>query len=130
MLPRAMRLRKNFQFRYIYAHGTVYRSPALILTTARAKHPQSLKVGIAVSNKIGKAVFRNRVKRLIRAAVYAARGSLTAGYSYVFSASQHHDFSAFTLADADGAVIALLERFAKNPPKSPSKDARRENEPR
>lgn len=65
MLKRVNRLRKRYQFNYVYKAGTHFSSDNLVLylTPSKTKH---IKVGIAVTKKIGHAVVRNRVRRQIR----------------------------------------------------------------
>lgn len=44
------------------------------------------RIGLSVGRKVGGAVIRNRVKRLLREAFRLEQTSLTAGYDYVFVA--------------------------------------------
>ncbi|MCM1367872.1 MAG: ribonuclease P protein component [Roseburia sp.] len=66
MLDKAHRLNKHGSFAYVYRNGRRFSEPdvALIFTPAR-----SVRVGFSVSNKVGKAVVRNKVKRRLRASV-------------------------------------------------------------
>ena len=60
-------LNRNNDFRRIYARGKVQAGPILVTYVCknRAGRP---RVGITVSKKVGKAVRRNRARRVIREA--------------------------------------------------------------
>ncbi len=66
MLKRAFRLRKRGSFAYVRAHGAKYNEHEIsfVVLRGRGKH-----IGFIVSNKIGKAVKRNLVKRRMRGVV-------------------------------------------------------------
>ncbi|NLC16440.1 MAG: ribonuclease P protein component [Clostridiales bacterium] len=91
MLSKRYRLTKDFQFRYVYRNGQSVRTKAVSLFFVKSKHP-GLKIGISVSNKIGKACFRNRIKRRIRESVRANLDKMFKGYNYVFVANNNFDF--------------------------------------
>ena len=67
MLPLRHRLTKNGSFNYLYAHGNRQSAKKVKLNFIRSK--AGIKVGFSVSNKVGKAVVRNLVKRRMRAIV-------------------------------------------------------------
>ncbi|HEY8390570.1 MAG TPA: ribonuclease P protein component [Clostridia bacterium] len=92
MLNKRYRLKKDFQFRYIYRNGQSVKTSAVSLIFVKSKHP-GIKIGISVSNKIGKAFFRNRIKRLIRECVRANLDNMIKGYNYIFVANNNFDFS-------------------------------------
>lgn len=91
MLAKRYRLRKDFQFRYVYKNGSFVRTPAINLVYVKARH-KSIRLGISVSNKIGKAVARNRIKRRIRECVAALLPSLKTGFNYILVANNGYDF--------------------------------------
>lgn len=64
-MKRYNRVRDNTDFTRIIHQGTVLRTNALVLYyTCDSDH---LKVGFAVSKKVGNAVTRNKIKRQLRA---------------------------------------------------------------
>lgn len=69
MLKRENRLKKRYQFDYVYKHGTRFSSKfvTIYVTPSKTNH---IKVGFAVSKKIGHAVVRNKVRRRLREVVY------------------------------------------------------------
>ena len=58
-----LRIKKNQEFTKIFKRGIKVRSPALSLILFPSG---DMKMGIALSKKHGKAVVRNRIKRLLR----------------------------------------------------------------
>ncbi|HEY8424348.1 MAG TPA: ribonuclease P protein component [Clostridia bacterium] len=91
MLSKKYRLRKDFQFRYVYRNGQSVKNNAVTLFFVKAKN-SGIKIGISVSNKIGKACVRNRAKRRIRECIRANLNKMTKGYNYVFVAHNNFDF--------------------------------------
>ncbi len=65
MLKTQNRLKKRKEFAYIYRKGEKFSSKNLTLYKISSKYPNP-KIGFSVSNKIGKAVVRNKVKRRLR----------------------------------------------------------------
>jgi ribonuclease P protein component len=63
--PRQERLRTRREYLRVYGEGAKWVGPAFICYVARGEG-QDRKFGFAVSQKVGKAVVRNRVKRYLR----------------------------------------------------------------
>lgn len=64
MLAKKYRLTKRGSFRYVYNKGTRSGVGKLSLVFVKSK---SLKIGFSVSNKVGCAVVRNKLRRRLRA---------------------------------------------------------------
>lgn len=85
MIKKENRLKKNKHFNYIYKHGTSVRvgTVGLVFTKLKVK---PFKVGFSVSNKIGKSVVRNKVKRRMREAFKQIMGLVDRRFNYIFVA--------------------------------------------
>ena len=75
----------NRDFQRIYRRGKSYVSPALVTYALKTKN-NNLRIGITTSKKVGKAVKRNRSRRLIRAAFYHLHADQKASYDIIFVA--------------------------------------------
>ncbi|MCH5161937.1 MAG: ribonuclease P protein component [Clostridiales bacterium] len=104
MLSKANRLNKHGSFSYVYRNGRRFAEPDLVLICTPAR---SARVGFSVSNKVGKAVVRNKVKRRLRAAVQE-RISRMAGCQAVFVANVSAAGKDYATLEAQ--VESLLKR--------------------
>lgn len=77
-------IKNNRDFVNVYNKGRRFVNPYLVVYKLRGS--EGTRIGITVSKKIGKAVVRNRVRRLIRQALYLHYPRLKDGYDYVFVA--------------------------------------------
>ena len=75
------RLKKNVDFQRLFKKGKKVYSK--YLTVIYTPHRESTVMGIALSKKHGKAVKRNRIKRLIRAAFSNNIDKLCGNFSLV-----------------------------------------------
>jgi ribonuclease P protein component len=87
-MNRRSRLSRSRDFDAVYRHGRSVSSRYLVLysfTRSEEAGPASdgVRLGLAVSRKVGGAVERNRVKRQLREAFEATRESFEPGRDYV-----------------------------------------------
>ncbi len=76
-------LKKNYEFKNVLDKGKFYRGKYITIYILKNKKEKNV-IGIAVSKKVGKAVKRNRIKRLIRESYYSKKNQLEKGYNIVF----------------------------------------------
>jgi ribonuclease P protein component len=105
-MERQYRLRRSPDFGHVRREGQSWTHPLLILAAAPNGRPTS-RFGFVVSKRIGKAVPRNRARRLMRESVRRHLAHITPGWDCVWIARA--PFEA-TLAQVDAAVIQLLQR--------------------
>ncbi len=85
MLAKRYRLTKHGSFNYVYRKGTPKRNG--VITLCFVAGGKGVKVGFSVPNKVGKAVYRNKVKRRMRAFMQLRVGALKPS-QLVFSAGK------------------------------------------
>lgn len=78
-------IKQNYEFRRAYLKGKRYISSCLVLYCFKRKYG-GIRVGITSSKKIGKAVVRNRSRRVIREAYRAVYPELRGHWDLIFVA--------------------------------------------
>jgi len=77
-------IKKDKQFRYIYSRGKSFANKKLVVYYIKS-NDEKLKIGISISKKVGKAVVRNRLRRLIKENI-RLNTKIKTGYSMIFLA--------------------------------------------
>jgi ribonuclease P protein component len=103
------RLSRSAEFERVYRHGRSIANRHLVLYTFPNADAQRPRLGLSVSRKVGGAVQRNKVKRLLREAFTRAEGELMPGHDVVVVARP----PAGELAEREGfaGVDASLEEL-------------------
>jgi len=76
-------LKKNYEFRYVLKQGKSYYGENIKAFIIKSNKKNNY-LGLAISTKFGKAVQRNKIKRLIRENYKNFEKNLLNGYSIVF----------------------------------------------
>lgn len=84
-MQKRYRLRKGFQFNYIYRRGKSLAGKEMVLYYVRNRS-NKLLVGVSVSKKIGKSTVRNRIKRLFKESARSLLPEMRGDYNYVLLA--------------------------------------------
>jgi ribonuclease P protein component len=106
------RLSRSAEFERVYRQGRSTANRHLVLYSFPNPSAQRPRLGLSVSRKVGGAVERNRVKRLLREAFARVEGQLQAGQDLVVVARP----SAAELAEREGLPgvdASLTELIAK-----------------
>jgi len=109
---RGRRLSRSAEFERVYRQGRSVANRHLVLYSFPSESTQRLRLGLSVSRKVGGAVERNRVKRLLREAFDQLEADLGDGQDIVIVARPE----VRELADREGlggvqtAIADLLAR--------------------
>ena len=76
-------LKKNYEFKNVINKGNFFVGNQIIVYIQKNNKKENY-LGIAVSTKVGKAVTRNRLKRLIRENYILVKDNMNKGYNIVF----------------------------------------------
>lgn len=103
-MKKTVALRQNHEFRSLYYKGGSKASGLLVVYFKKNRYGQS-RLGITVSKKVGNAVTRNRVRRLIKENYRLMESEIKDGYDIVIVARNRMATSDF---HASGASLRTL----------------------
>jgi ribonuclease P protein component len=95
---RGGRLSRSAEFERVYRHGRSTANRQLVLYSFPNPEAERPRIGLSVSRKVGGAVERNKVKRLLREAFAKVEGGLLPGHDVVVVARP----DALGLAEREG----------------------------
>lgn len=111
--PQHERLRRRADFIACYYRGKRYYSEHfLVFSLAGFSSTGKTRIGLAVSRKVGKAVVRNRIKRLLREFFRLHADLLPLRADLVTVAKKNAGSAALDLERVRGEIVPLLRRMA------------------
>ena len=114
------RLRKKAEYSACYSGGRRFHSPHfLCFVLSGAETEPVTRTGMAVSRKVGKAVVRNRIKRLLRE-FFRLHRDILPPYSHVAVVAKQHAATAYPVgkpcfAQLEAELLPLFARIARQP---------------
>ena len=78
-------LKLNNDFRRLYSRGKSHAGAYIVVYALKSRRPFK-RLGLTVGKSFGKAVQRNRMKRLMRESYRALEGTIPDGYDFVIVA--------------------------------------------
>lgn len=121
MLSKQFRLKKKYQFNYVYRVGKSVGGKLMILYYCPSKNI-NVKVGISVSKKLGHAVVRNRTKRRIREAIYPHLTKLKPNFNVVVIAKNAIADASFSDITSELNYLLKKAKIKDNNEKSAKSD--------
>lgn len=106
-MDRSFSLREGTEFQRVWDKGKSWSHPLIVLR-ARANGMEHSRFGFVAGKKVGRAVRRNRVKRLLREAVRHRLDEIARGWDIILIARGSAEPSEFR--EIDAAVGELLKR--------------------
>ena len=103
-MSKIMSIKQNARFQRLYKKGdsAVLKTFVIYL---KKRNDDSLFLGITVTKKIGKAVVRNRIRRLIRESYRLKEDSIKSGYYIVIVARGKAAFASYNQISKDMAFL-------------------------
>jgi ribonuclease P protein component len=80
-------LKKNKHFQAVYRHGKSFANRYMVLYVLKSRCEEG-RVGFAAGKRLGNAVVRNRVKRLLREAYRLNRNNIAVGFDLIIVGRQ------------------------------------------
>ena len=102
-------LKKNYEFKNVLDKGKFYRGKYITIYINKNKKEKNI-IGIAISKKLGKAVKRNRLKRIIRESYRLQKDNLIKGYNIVFIWNKQANILNNTYKEVNNDIINLFSR--------------------
>jgi len=85
-MKKSYRIKKNEDFQRIFQEGKSVANRQFIVYKLENSEIPHFRIGLSVSKKIGNAVMRNRIKRLIRQVFHELESQINPNYDYIIIA--------------------------------------------
>ncbi len=102
-------IKKNYEFKNLFSKGKFYYGEYIHFYIQKTTKDFN-KLGIAISKKQGKAVKRNRIKRLIRENYKNFEKIIKKGYNFLVVINKEKNIEDITFKDIENNFIRTLKK--------------------
>ncbi|HGH7174807.1 TPA: ribonuclease P protein component [Bacillus wiedmannii] len=85
-MKKKYRIKKNDEFQTVFQKGKSNANRQLVVYQLDKEEQPNFRIGLSVSKKIGNAVVRNRIKRMIRQSITELKDEIDSGKDFVIIA--------------------------------------------
>ncbi|PLR94029.1 ribonuclease P protein component [Bacillus sp. T33-2] len=85
-MKKELRIKKNKEFQEVFNKGKSFANRQFVVYVLKKPGQDTFRIGLSVSKKIGNAVVRNQIKRLIRQSFHELYEHVHTGNDYVIIA--------------------------------------------
>lgn len=102
-------LKKNYEFKNVLSKGKFFVGKYIIAYILNNNKSENY-FGVAVSSKMGNAVKRNRVKRVIREAYRVNKDRIKNGYNIVILCKKDIGYGEYNFNDVNNDLITIFDK--------------------
>ncbi|MGP4081284.1 ribonuclease P protein component [Pseudalkalibacillus sp. R45] len=107
-MKKKYRIKKNEEFQAVFRKGESFANRQFVIYYLRKPDQDYFRLGLSVSKKIGNAVTRNRIKRLVREAFHELEENIKDSYDYVIIARK--PTSSMDFHEVKSSLIHVMKR--------------------
>ena len=108
-MEKAKKIKKKYEFKILFSKGKFFGSRNLTMYILKNELDYN-RFAIAVGKKIGKAVQRNRIKRLIRENYRIMENNMKKGYNILISVNKNCNVDNVTFYDIKSDIEKVLKK--------------------
>ena len=110
VMKKTIMLKKNYEFKKVLSKGKCFSGQYIVAFVMKNNYQKGNFLGLAISTKVGKAVRRNRIKRLVRESYYFFENHMNNGFSIVFLWNKHVDSQNVRFVDVQKDMGEILKK--------------------
>lgn len=107
-MRRALRLRNREDFNRIYRGGKSFANGQFVVYWSKQKAAEPFRLGVSASKKIGNAVMRNRMRRMVKEIVRQLEGRVLPHTDFILIVRK--PATTMTLKEMEKSIIHVLKK--------------------
>ncbi|KMK77896.1 ribonuclease P protein component [Alkalihalobacillus pseudalcaliphilus] len=107
-MKKEQRIKKNKEFSLVFNKGTSVANRQFVIYALAKEEQNQFRLGLSVSKKVGNAVTRNRVKRMIRTFFQTYKERLHTEYDFVVIARK--PVATMEYAEVEASLLHVLRK--------------------